>query len=119
MPMRDDRMAGRSYFDEAGFETTAERMPSLEQPLAIALPIEKPATWRTGSRAAAEASSGRVLRGGEGQLPDVRLLVALPPAGDARFALALHMGVAEQGRCVVTWEDSAGEHENGWTLRFF
>jgi hypothetical protein len=28
MPMRDDRMAGRSYFVEAGFETTAERTPS-------------------------------------------------------------------------------------------
>jgi hypothetical protein len=26
--MRDDRMAGRSYFVEAGFETTAERTPS-------------------------------------------------------------------------------------------
>ena len=42
--MRDDRMAGRSYFVEAGFETTAERMPSLEQPL----PIEKPATVADG-----------------------------------------------------------------------
>jgi hypothetical protein len=46
-------------------------------------------------------------------------LEVLAPRGEARYSLALHMGVAAQARCVVTWQDDAGEHENRSTLRFF
>lgn len=46
-------------------------------------------------------------------------LEVLAPGGEARYSLALHMGVAAQARCVVTWQDDAGEHENRATLRFF
>lgn len=48
-----------------------------------------------------------------------RDLEALPPGGEARYTLALHMGVASQARCVVEWEDSTGAHENVATVRFF
>ena len=43
----------------------------------------------------------------------------LAPRGEASYVLFMHSGVADQARCVVTWEDSAGEHENVATLRFF
>jgi len=59
----------------------------------------------------------------DGDLPVERsqdnLLEALAPNGDADYLLFLHMGVADQARCVVTWEDSGGEHENAATVRFF
>jgi hypothetical protein len=53
------------------------------------------------------------------EVGDVRPLEVLAPEADARYQLILHMGVAPQARCVVSWEDSAGEHENQATLRFF
>lgn len=46
-------------------------------------------------------------------------LEVLAPHTDAAYTLFMHMGVADQARCVVTWEDSAGEQENVATLRFF
>ena len=46
-------------------------------------------------------------------------LETLAPKSDARYGLFLHMGVAAQVRCVVSWEDAGGEHENSATLRFF
>jgi hypothetical protein len=52
-------------------------------------------------------------------LSDDRDLEALPPGGEARYTLALHMGVASQARCVVEWDDSSGAHENVATVRFF
>jgi hypothetical protein len=61
--------------------------------------------------------------GSEDELPldmnDGQKLETLAPASDARYGLALHMGVAAQVRCVVSWEDAGGEHENSATLRFF
>jgi hypothetical protein len=48
-----------------------------------------------------------------------RELEALPPGADVETQLHLHSGVASQARCTVKWEDSAGEHENFATLRFF
>jgi hypothetical protein len=51
----------------------------------------------------------------EGERP----LEVLAPKGEARYELAMHMGVAPQARCVVTWEDSTGAQENRATLRFF
>jgi hypothetical protein len=60
---------------------------------------------------------------GEGEPPldfaGDRELEALPPGADSEVQLHLHSGVADQARCTVTWEDSAGEHENLATLRFF
>jgi hypothetical protein len=50
---------------------------------------------------------------------DDRELEALAPGQEARYGLTLHMGVAPQARCVVTWQDDDGEHENRATLRFF
>lgn len=50
---------------------------------------------------------------------DRKELEALAPGGEAGYPLAIYMGVAPQARCVVTWEDSAGEHENVATLRFY
>lgn len=50
---------------------------------------------------------------------DDRELEVLAPAGEASYGLILHMGVAPQVRCIVTWEDTTGEHENRATLRFF
>jgi hypothetical protein len=44
---------------------------------------------------------------------------SLAPGGDVQYPLVMTMGVADQARCVVTWQDSAGEHENTATLRFF
>jgi hypothetical protein len=64
----------------------------------------------------------------EGESPDDDLplqgddpgeLEALAPHTDAAYTLFMHMGVADQARCVVTWEDSAGEREKVATLRFF
>jgi hypothetical protein len=61
--------------------------------------------------------------GEEEELPldtnDGLKLETLPPNSDARYRLLLHMGVAPQARCVVSWEDATGEHENSATLRFF
>lgn len=60
---------------------------------------------------------------GEGEAPldfeGDRELEALPPGADVETQLHLHSGVASQARCTVTWEDSAGSHENVATLRFF
>ncbi|HXF32225.1 MAG TPA: hypothetical protein VN522_11960 [Solirubrobacterales bacterium] len=53
------------------------------------------------------------------ELSDDEALETLAPRSDARYGLALHMGVAAQVRCVVSWEDAAGEHENSATVRFF
>jgi hypothetical protein len=53
------------------------------------------------------------------QLGDPNALEVLAPHTDAPYALFMHMGVAEQARCIVTWEDSTGERENVATLRFF
>jgi hypothetical protein len=53
------------------------------------------------------------------QLADPGELEVLAPHSDAAYTLLMHMGVAEQARCVVTWEDSIGERENVATLRFF
>jgi hypothetical protein len=46
-------------------------------------------------------------------------LETLAPGGEAAYALLMHVGVGPQARCVVTWEDSFGEHENQATVRFF
>lgn len=46
-------------------------------------------------------------------------LEILAPGSDARYLLLLHMGVAAQVRCIVSWEDQLGIHENVATLRFF
>jgi hypothetical protein len=51
------------------------------------------------------------------QDPELEVL-APAPEGEASYVLVMHGGVARQGRCVVIWEDSAGEHENRSTLRF-
>ncbi|HEY5709396.1 MAG TPA: hypothetical protein VIS51_08365 [Solirubrobacterales bacterium] len=53
------------------------------------------------------------------QLGDPGELEALAPHTDAAYTLLMHMGVADQARCVVTWEDSTGDRENVATLRFF
>lgn len=53
------------------------------------------------------------------QTDDSGELEVLAPHTDAAYALFMHMGVADQARCVVTWEDSAGDRENVATLRFF
>jgi hypothetical protein len=53
------------------------------------------------------------------QTDDSGELKVLAPHTDAAYTLFMHMGVADQARCVVTWEDSAGERENVATLRFF
>jgi hypothetical protein len=50
---------------------------------------------------------------------DVRALEVLAPGGEASYPLIIHMGVASQARCIVTWEDAAGQHENRATLRFY
>jgi hypothetical protein len=46
-------------------------------------------------------------------------LEVLAPNGEARYNLAMHLGVAPQARCKVTWQDRNGQHENVATLRFF
>jgi hypothetical protein len=53
------------------------------------------------------------------EVDDPRPLEALAPGADAAYPLILYMGVAPQARCVVSWEDSTGKHENTATLRFF
>jgi hypothetical protein len=57
------------------------------------------------------------------QVPEVMddnaVLESLAPRSDAKYALALFMGAAQQARCVVSWTDTAGEYENVATLRFF
>ena len=50
---------------------------------------------------------------------DDRGLEVLAPGGEASYTLNLHMGTAPQARCVVSWDDAGGEHENRATLRFF
>ena len=52
------------------------------------------------------------------EMSEDRELEALAPGGEATYSLAVVMGTAPQVRCVVTWEDSAGEHENRASLRF-
>lgn len=53
------------------------------------------------------------------QTDDSDELEVLAPHTDAAYTLIMHMGVADQARCVVSWQDSAGERENVATLRFF
>ncbi len=53
------------------------------------------------------------------QSDDPGELEVLAPHADAAYTLLMHMGVADQARCVVTWEDSTGERDNVATLRFF
>ena len=53
------------------------------------------------------------------QTDDPGELEVLAPHTDAAYTLLMHMGVADQARCVVTWEDSVGKRENVATLRFF
>ena len=53
------------------------------------------------------------------QLGDPGELEILAPRTDAAYTILMHAGVADQARCVVTWEDAAGERENAATLRFF
>lgn len=60
---------------------------------------------------------------GEGEAPfdpeEDRELEVLAPGTDAENQLHMHSGVASQAQCTVTWKDSAGEHANIATLRFF
>jgi hypothetical protein len=64
-----------------------------------------------------------VEEGVEGEVPmepgERRPLEVLAPGTDTEYGLFMHSGVVDQARCVVTWQDSAGEHENTATLRFF
>jgi hypothetical protein len=53
------------------------------------------------------------------QIDEDRELETLAPGGQASYGLYMHIGTAPQARCVVTWEDSTGQHENQATLRFF
>jgi hypothetical protein len=53
------------------------------------------------------------------QMGETGELGALAPGGEAPYTLGFPMSVAPQARCVVTWEDSAGEHQNVATLKFF
>lgn len=53
------------------------------------------------------------------ELDESRELEVLAPGGEASYTLVMHMGIAGQARCVVSWEDSSGEHQNVATLRFF
>ena len=53
------------------------------------------------------------------ELGDPGELEVLAPHTDAAYTLMMFMGVADQARCVVSWEDSEGERENVATLRFF
>jgi hypothetical protein len=48
---------------------------------------------------------------------ETRELEVLAPGGEAGFPLMVAMGMSSQARCVVEWEDSAGEHENVATVR--
>ena len=48
-----------------------------------------------------------------------REIEALAPGGEAPYTMSVHSGVADQVRCVVTWEDDDGKHENAATLRLF
>ena len=53
------------------------------------------------------------------ELDDTPELEVLAPHSDAAYTLLMYMGVADQARCSVKWEDSEGERENVATLRFF
>ncbi len=53
------------------------------------------------------------------ELGDPGELEILAPHSDAAYTLLMYMGVADQARCFVSWEDSEGERENVATLRFF
>jgi len=53
------------------------------------------------------------------ELDERRDLEVLAPGGEASYTLVMHGGIAGQARCVVSWEDSSGEHQNVATLRFF
>jgi len=50
---------------------------------------------------------------------DERELEVLSPGGEAAYGLLMVMGTASQVRCIVTWEDSGGDHENMATLRLY
>lgn len=53
------------------------------------------------------------------ELDDTPELEVLAPRSDAAYTLLMYMGVADQARCFVNWEDSEGQRENVATLRFF
>lgn len=53
------------------------------------------------------------------QLDDDRPLEALAPGTEASYGLYPDSGSARQMRCVVTWEDDLGVHENSATVRLF
>lgn len=53
------------------------------------------------------------------ELGEHRDLENLTPGGEAAYTLIMFMGVTEQARCIVNWEDSRGEQESFATLRFF
>jgi hypothetical protein len=53
------------------------------------------------------------------ELDERRHLEVLAPNGEAAYILVMHGGVASQARCIVSWQDSTGAHENRATLRFF
>lgn len=77
----------------------------------------------TGDEPARRVSYRLEAEGPEDTLPlqtdDPGELEVLAPHTDATYTLIMHGGVADQARCVVTWEDSVGEQENVATLRFF
>jgi hypothetical protein len=84
--------------------------------------------WRlvlanTGQEAARDVRFRLEPENPDDQLPQVLggedALESLAPGGEARYPLALFMGAAAQVRCVVSWTDTAGAHENTATLRFF
>ena len=84
--------------------------------------------WRlvlanTGEEAARDVQFRLEAENPDDQLPDVMdgdaALESLAPGSDAEYALLRSMGAASQARCVVSWTDSGGEHENVATLRFF
>jgi hypothetical protein len=77
----------------------------------------------TGQEAARDVRHRLEPEGEDDQLPidrdDDRGLEVLAPGTEAHYPMMMFMGVAPQARCVVTWTDSSGEHENIATLRFF
>jgi hypothetical protein len=60
---------------------------------------------------------------GDGEPPidlgEGREIEVLPPGAKVERRLYLHSGAAAHARCIVKWEDSAGEHENRGTLAFY
>lgn len=77
----------------------------------------------TGNEPAREVSYVLEKENPDDELPlevgDAGVLEVLAPRGEANYNLAMHFGVAPQARCRVSWKDTAGDHENVATLRFF